>query len=112
MISGYMLICKETRQVRSMQGALMFDTPHNAKKALKKDCKRCDENYDKELKRYDIVNFMATQFEAGIIVDGERYSLHKMKLKQSDLQRLSDGETLMYSNHDINNLITLEVKNE
>ncbi len=35
MISGFSLICKKTRQVRSIQGALMFDTPHDAKKHLK-----------------------------------------------------------------------------
>ncbi|HEP1833968.1 TPA: hypothetical protein VCA20_000093 [Streptococcus suis] len=110
MISGFSLICKKTRQVRSIQGALMFDTPHDAQKALKKDCKRCGENYDKELERYDIVDFMATQFEAGVLVNGMRYSLHRMKLSKEHLKSLSDGEKLMFSNHDIKNLITLEVK--
>ncbi|MGQ7704917.1 hypothetical protein [Streptococcus suis] len=112
MVSGFMLICKKTRQVRSIQGALMFDTPHNAEKALKKDCKRCGENYKTTLEKYDVVNFMATEFDAGVLINNERYSLHKMKLSRKDIRTLSDGETLMYSNHDIKNLITLEVKDD
>ncbi len=53
---------------------------------------------------------MATQFEAGVLVNGMRYSLHRMKLSKEHLKSLSDGEKLMFSNHDIKNLITLEVK--
>lgn len=112
MISGVMIICKSTRQVRSIQGVLMFDTPHDAKKALKRDCKRCGENYDITLERYDIVSFIATELEASVLINHERYSLHKMKLSKDDVKALSNGETLMYSNHDIRNLITLEVENE
>lgn len=110
MVSGFMLICKKTRQVRSIQGALMFDTPHNAKKALKRDCKRCGDNYEDTLAQYDIVDFIATdEFDAGVLVNNERYSLNKIKLSQKNIKALSDGETLMYSNRDIENLITLEV---
>lgn len=65
MVSGYMLIDKTNEQVRSIQGTLMYDTPHNAKKALKRDCKRCGENYDEELERYDIMYFMASEFNGG-----------------------------------------------
>lgn len=107
-----MLIDKKTKQVRSIQGSLMFDTPHNAKKSLKKDCKRCGENYEDTLAQYDIVDFIATEFVAGVLINNERYSLHKMKLSKKDITALSNGETLMYSNHDIKNLITLEVKDE
>ncbi|WP_317334153.1 hypothetical protein [Streptococcus orisratti] len=112
MVSGFMLIDKSTKQVRSIQGALMFDTPHNAKKALKKDCKRCGENYEDTLEQYDIVDFIATEFAAGVLINNERYSLHKMKLSKKDIKALSNGETLMYNNHDIKNLITLEVEND
>lgn len=63
MINGYMIICKETRQVRSIQGALMWDSPHNAMKALKRDCKRCGVNYDVELNNYDIIEFQAREFD-------------------------------------------------
>lgn len=112
MVSGVALVCKRTKQVRSIQGSLMFDTPHNAKKALKRDCKRCGENYEDALAQYDIVDFIATEFAAGVLINNERYSLHKMKLSKKDIKALSNGETLMYNNHDIKNLITLEVEND
>lgn len=112
MVSGFMLIDKKTKQVRSIQGELMFDTPHNAKKALKRDCKRCGENYEDTLAQYDIVDFIATEFVAGVLIDNERYSLHKIKLSKKDIKALSNGEALIYNNHDIKNLITLEVENE
>ena len=63
MITGWVILSKNSGQIRSIQGAIMWHSKYSAEKELKRDCKRCDTNFEKELNCYDIVEYKALKFE-------------------------------------------------
>ena len=46
----------------------MWHSKYSAEKALKRDCKRCDTNFEKELNCYDIVEYKALKFEKSTLL--------------------------------------------
>lgn len=51
----YAIKSKSTGSLRSIKGAMAWDSRYRAIRALKQDCKKCGENFDDEFRNYDLV---------------------------------------------------------
>lgn len=55
----YILLDKQTFQTRSIQGAVAWDSPESARKALRRECRKLKLEYGEEIAKLYVVDTMA-----------------------------------------------------